>query len=145
MNLEKVNKLIFEGSKKESIEYLSNCQDDKELYIFAYNYNWEDGFEIPHTILNNNKCSLSTALLIFHLSEGMRKFDEDYNTIELKKWKKFVNNLYNSILEGKYRKSDVSFKVPMSKVEIYKLKRRLSEKELIFITDIEGEDCNIVL
>ncbi len=145
MDFSKIKELLHEENKKKRIEYLTSCQNDKELYVFAYNYNWEDGFEIPQAILNNMNCSLSTSLLIFHLADGMRKFDDDFDTVKLKKWKDFLNKLYKSITEGNYKKNNVGFTVPMSKVEIYKAKKILKEKELVFITSIDGENCNIDL
>lgn len=145
MDFNKIKELLYEENKKKSIEYLTYCQNDKELYVFAYNYNWEDGFEIPQTILDNKNCSLSTSLLIFHLADGMRKFDDDFDSVKLKRWKDFVNKLYKSIVDGKYKKNDVGFTVPMSKVEIYKAKKILKEKELVFVTSIDGDNCNIDL
>lgn len=145
MNYNRITELLYEENKKVRVEYLKNCQDDNELYVFAYNYNWEDGFEIPQAILNNTNCSLSTSLLIFHLADGMRKFDDDFDSIKLKKWKDFVNKLYKSIIEGKYIRNNIGFTVPMSKVEIYKAKKVLNEKDLVFVTSIDGDDCNINL
>lgn len=145
MDFNKVKELLYEENKKKSIEYLTSCQTDEELYVFAYNYNWEDGFEIPQAILDNKNCSLSTSLLIFHLADGMRKFDDDFDSVKLKRWKDFVNKLYKSIVDGKYKKNDVGFIVPMSKVEIYKTKKILNEKELVFVTSIDGDDYNIDL
>lgn len=145
MNLEKVKEFLYEENKKKITQYLNAYQDDSELYVYVYNYNWDDGLEIPQVILDNENCSLSTSLLIFHLADGMRKFDDDFEKVKSKVWKKFVNKLCKSIIEGKYKKNNTGFTVPMSKVEIYKVKKALNEKELVFVTNIDGEDYNITL
>ena len=42
------------------------------------------------------------------------------------------------IKDKKYKKSDIEFKVPLNKVQLYKLKKELSEDEYIFVETIEG-------
>lgn len=46
---------------------------------------------------------------------------------------------------GKYQKGEIEFKVPLTKVELYKLKKVLTEEENIFIENIEGKCLDIHL
>ena len=39
--------------------------------------------------------------------------------------------------------TSIAFSVPLSKVQIFKLKKQLSENEQIFVTPIDGEDFDI--
>ncbi|RGS62181.1 DUF4274 domain-containing protein, partial [Roseburia inulinivorans] len=41
---------------------ISQTEDQEILYVYAYNYNWDNGFDIPQTVLDNKKCDLSIAL-----------------------------------------------------------------------------------
>lgn len=36
------------------------------IHIFAANYNWNSGFEVPKAILDNENCDFGTGLLIFY-------------------------------------------------------------------------------
>ena len=56
--------------KKGNIKKISKIQDNEILYVYAYNYNWDDGFEIPQKILSNKECELSTALVLFYSADG---------------------------------------------------------------------------
>ena len=57
----------------------------------------------------------------------------------------FIEKLYNSILNGKYTKGQIAFRIPLSKVQIFKLRKILSEDETVFIEDIKGKDLDIRL
>ena len=56
-----------------------------------------------------------------------------------------VAELHNDILKGKFIMAGIEFIVPLSKVEKYKLKKKLNDNKEIFITDIIGEDLSIDL
>lgn len=34
-------------------EFITSCTDAETLHIYAYNYNWDDGFEEPTLIMDN--------------------------------------------------------------------------------------------
>ena len=129
-----INSLLYDNTKEEILAAISQMKDSDLLYIYADHYNWDDGFE--------NLCNLSIALLIFYRADGdtflMNKSDNQDQTV----WYSFVKNLYESIVEGAYQKTDIQFKPPLTKVQLYKLKKVLSDQELIFIETIEGKDLD---
>lgn len=49
-------------------------------------YNWDDGFEFPSEVLENELCDLALALKIFYLGDGygyfqkLKEFNEMYLT-----------------------------------------------------------------
>ena len=137
-----INSLLYDSTKEEILAAISQMKDSDLLYIYAEHYNWDDGFEIPQAILKHNLCNLSIALLIFYRADGdtflMNKSDNQDQTV----WYSFVKNLYESIVEGAYQKTDIQFKPPLTKVQLYKLKKFLSDQELIFIETIEGKDLD---
>ena len=57
---------------KDVKETLSSCTNSATLHVYAFNYNWNDGFDLPQTIIDNPACTLGTALMIFYLADGYR-------------------------------------------------------------------------
>lgn len=47
---------------------------------------WDNGFDIPQTVLDNKKCDLSIALLIFYRAGGLG------STIVVEEWEKYEKN-----------------------------------------------------
>lgn len=146
-----VQSLLYDDTTNEIQAVISKTEDPDILYMYAYNYNWDDGFEIPQLILDNNKCNLSIALLIFYSADGVqfllnKVYDESVN-----QWYSFIKKLYNAIITGKYQQEEIAFKVPLSKVELYKLKKTLNEQgnlfneNSIFFKDIEGKNLDVNL
>ena len=142
---EKVQDILYNDASieeiKKKIEELDNPQD---IYVLSYNYNWDDGFEIPTLIINNSHCDLSVALLLFYSAEGEEYWSDDFDKTDEEQYN-FINKLHNDILKGKFIMAGIEFIVPLSKVEKYKLKKKLNDNEEIFITDIIGEDLSIDL
>lgn len=57
--------MLYSEDIKETIDKIEDITDSELLHIIAGNYNWDNGFEIPHSIINNENCDLGTALMIF--------------------------------------------------------------------------------
>jgi len=144
-NFSDVEALLYDATKDKVKRFISQNKDQDILYVYAYNYNWDDGYDIPQTILDHEKCDLSIALLIFYRADGLRYLTEKSENTNSSKWHSFVKNLYDSILSGKYQKGEIEFKVPLTKVQLYKLKKVLTEEENIFIENIEGKCLDINL
>ena len=138
-----IKALLFDSSNDEVKTIISQTEDREILYVYTYNYNWDNGFEIPQAVLGNNKCDLSIALLIFYSADGLNYLVEKSYDADLPQWSSFIKKLYDSILERKYQKGEIEFKVPLSKVQLYKLKKMLTEQEMIFIENIEGKCLDI--
>ena len=141
----KVQSLLNDCTKDEAHAIISQIEDTEILYVYLYNYNWDNGFEIPQSIIDNNNCDLSIALLMFYRADGVSYLMDKFCDKNLPHWYSFVKNLYNSILNRKYQSGNIEFKIPLSKVQLYKLKKMLTEKEKIFIENIEGENLCISL
>ena len=142
--ISKVKELLYEFD--DGVEtIISQVKDQEILYVYAYNYNWDNGFEIPQMILDNNICDLSTALLVFYRADGLSYLLDKSCNVNLSQWCSFIGKLYDSILDGKYNKGEIEFRVPLSKVQLFKLKKTLTEEERIFIENIEGRCFDIEL
>ena len=138
-----IKTLLYDSANAEVKTIISQTEDREILYVYTYNYNWDNGFEIPQAVLDNNKCDLSIALLIFYSADGLNYLVEKPYDADLPQWSSFIKKLYDSILERKFQKGEIEFKVPLSKVQLYKLKKMLTEQEMIFIENIEGKCLDI--
>ena len=100
------------------------------------NYDWDDGLAVPAGLLADSNCDLALALEIFYLAEGERYLfkPEEVEASWDEEWKDFLIALYNDILNGKFLKTETRFKIPLSKVAIYKL-RKINIPE-IFLNDL---------
>lgn len=142
----KIQDMLYDKSIEEVLKDIDNINDSETLYVYANNYNWDNGFEIPEKIINKKCCDLSTALMIFYKSDGFRYLQEKNNeNINLSDWSKFMKGLYVAILSGKFKKGTIKFELPLSKVQLYKLKKSININENIFIEEIGTQDLNIIL
>lgn len=138
-----LKELLYDSGKQDVKISISQMKDQEMLYAFAYNYNWDNGFDIPQEILDNEKCDLSIALLIFYRADGLSYLEEKSEDAQLPQWSTFIKNLYHSIMSGKYSRGEIEFRVPLTKVQIYKLKKIITEAEKIFVEDIDGKCLDI--
>ena len=140
-----VKALLYDADTDEVKRIISQTEDQEILYVYAYNYNWDNGFDIPQTVLDNKKCDLSIALLIFYRADGLSYLEDKSDNAKLPQWSSFIKKLYDSILTGKYQRGKIGFKVPLSKLQLFKLKKVITEEENILIENIEGKCFDIDL
>lgn len=140
-----IKALLYDTDNDELKRTICEIEEQEILYVYAYNYNWDDGFDIPQTVLDNEKCDLSTALLIFYRADGLSYLEDKSDNANLPQWSFFIKRLYESIVNGKYQRGEIEFKVPLSKVQLFKLKKVITEKENIFTENIEGKCLDIDL
>lgn len=140
-----VKELLYDTDNDEVKRTIFQTEDQEILYVYAYNYNWDNGFDIPQAVLDNEKCDLSIALLIFYRADGLSYLEDKSDNANLPQWSSFIKRLYDSILTGKYQRGEIEFKVPLSKVEFFKIKKIITEEENILTENIEGKCLDIDL
>ena len=145
MDTDMIQNLLYTMTRDDVKRTLSTCTNSITLHVYAYNYNWNNGFELPQVILKNPACTLGTALMIFYSADGYRYLIEKNKTSEIPDWLSFISGLYDQICAGCFTDTSISFSVPLSKVQIFKLKKQLNENEQIFTTSIVGENCDIIV
>ena len=145
MDTEMIRNLLYVKSDSDVAASLSVCTESPVLHVYAYNYNWNNGFKVPQIIVDNPACSLGTALMLFYLADGFRYLTEKDVDSAIPDWLEFVSGLYRRIIAGAFADRSIGFEVPLSKVQIFKLKKQLADYEQVFISSIEGEDYNITL
>ena len=143
--IKEVRWAVYELDKDAVIKYVSELDNPEMLHVYASNYNWGDGFDIPKAIIDNPKCGLSTALMIFYGTDGYTYLSGREENANMSKWNEFVTGLYNDIVNGKFLSNGIAFTVPLTKVQKYKLDKVVSPKETVFITDIDGEKTDICI
>lgn len=137
--------LLYDSTDAEIKDTISRMEDQEVIYVFTYNYNWDNGFEIPKLILANKKCNLSTALLMFYRADGIGYLLDKTDNKNSPQWFSFIRALYYAILNRDCREDNIEFKIPLSKVQLFKLQKKLVEQENIFIKNIEGKNLNFDL
>ena len=144
-DLQMMKATIYDGDNDEVKRIIVQTEDQEILYVYAHNYNWDNGFDIPQAVLDNKKCDLSIALLIFYRADGLSYLEDKSDNRNLPQWYSFIKRLYDSILAGKYQRGEFEFKVPLSKVRLFKLRKIITEEETVFTENIEGKSLNIEL
>jgi len=143
--LHAIERLLYSSENDDVEKELRNCDCYKFLFVYMYNYNWDNGFEIPVVVMNNQNCDLSTALLMFYRAEGAVYLEGRNLDTSLSKWKDFLDKLYLKIICKEYSVSDIRFRVPLSKTQLFKFKKELSDIEEILIKEIGTIDLEISL
>ena len=116
MNKQKITNLIYNASENEVKGYLRSCTDKEDLYLYAFNYNWKSGFDIPTIILNNIVCTISTAKLIFWRADGVNYLRNKSFDNEILEWSTFISKLYCRILAQDFQPDNFQFIVPLTPV-----------------------------
>ncbi len=122
------------------VDYNKIIKNEENLIQFLYDYNWDDGFKIPTKILDEKECTLQVALLIFEFADGFSYLETKEEDLELPEWSQFISGLYKRILNGEFKKGKCVYNPDLTRVQIYKLKKILSEEEYVFITQINMDN-----
>ena len=110
------------------------------MHIIAGNYNWDNGFEIPYNIINNKNCDLGTALMIFYDADGYRALEnkEELKNPNLKEWVNFISEIEQQIINNEFKVNHIKFIPPLTKAQIFKLKKNNPNINKVFIEETDG-------
>ena len=145
MNKEQLRQHLYNDTIAEAVKYVNTIIDEESLAVYAYNYNWDNGFAVPYAILKNNSCSLSIALLLFELADGFTFLKSKEVDSALPEWSSFMKELYGKVMNNTFPAGNVSFTPELSKFQLLKIEKLISDDEHVFITPIEGIDYHIYL
>ena len=132
---------LYNDSIPQAVNFINSINDEETLFLYAYNYNWDNGFDIPSAILKNKTCSLSIALTLFFASDGLLYLQDKDSADGTKTWIAFIGSLYKRILNGEYTPGKTGFTPNLTKVQEFKLRKILNDSEMLFITPIDGINC----
>ncbi|MGG4491315.1 DUF4274 domain-containing protein [Metabacillus idriensis] len=140
-----LEQLLYNTDKSFVVNQLSSIEKPLLLHGFAFNYNWNNGFDIPKIILANQNCDLGTGLLMFHYADGYRMLensDEVLNSSS-EEWKEFLMETYNKVLNLNFKSQNISFEPELTKIQKYKLKKNNPNIPDVFINKSPGKMVNI--
>lgn len=124
-------------SPAQAVQFVGGLEDEESLFTYASEYNWDNGFEVPQVILQNPNCTLNVALLVFHSADGVLYLEDKGSAEGTKRWLSFISGLYKRIVKKEFPKGKMPYDPQLTRVQAYKLKKNLTEKEMVFITPIE--------
>jgi hypothetical protein len=140
-------KIIYSDSKSNKINEIKKIENPEYLHIIAFHYNWDDGFEIPYAIIENKYCDFGTALMIFYLAEGNillnLELENNLNIYSNKTWKDFLKYLYKKIINNDFINKNILYDPKLSKVELFKIKKKNPNILNIFFDQTPGKEINI--
>lgn len=135
--------LLYKKSKKELLSYINNCIDPLMLHYIAANYNWDNGYDIPSNIIGNKCCDIGTALMIFESADGYMLFLEESPVEHFGKRIGFIKTLKTRLEAKDFASKTIMYIPELSRVDIYKLKKRHSTLDPIFIKGTDGMEVKI--
>ncbi|WP_246070775.1 DUF4274 domain-containing protein [Paenibacillus kobensis] len=152
-----INKKTFDGEELQKLKDLLVSEDNYkiiagiknmnnlELHTFAANYNWNSGFEVPKAILGNDNCDFGTGLLMFYRADGYRLLESKDALSEstLRERKEFISNLYQRLLEDGFYNKEISFTPPLTKVQVFKLRKSNPSVPSILLDKSPGDEVEI--
>lgn len=145
--MEEINNLLYDlmytKSKEELIEYIKKCSDPIMLHFIALNYNWDDGLDIPSKIIESNFCDMGTALMIFEDAEGYMVFLENEWEENFEENTIFISNLRTRLEKREFNSKIIKYSPELSKSDIYRLKKKNTTLDNIFIEGTEGKCIEI--
>ena len=146
--IQQIADILCTESNAKAVASLKQLQTEDELFVLLDNFNWNNGFEVPKTVLNHSKCSLSVALLAFYRADGIRYLFEGEaafaNSLS-EEWEGFVKDVYTKILGGQFSSGTISFQPEITKIQKFKLKKFKPEIDEVFLEGISGKDLNVVI
>lgn len=136
--------ILYSEDIQNACDAIMNIIDSDLLHVIAINYNWDDGFEVPNSIINNEYCSLSTALILFFDAEGelLLENKEVLKNSDMKEWVDFVSKLEKMIIDNRFQHRNIKYVPPLSKVQIFKLKKCYSTSN-IFFEIVDGKSIDV--
>ncbi|AQY50282.1 DUF4274 domain-containing protein [Listeria sp. FSL L7-1582] len=140
-----IEAILYSEDLNEATKQVASIGDSEMLYVLAANYNWDNGFSIPRAIITNNNCDMSTGLMMFYLSDGIRLL-VDKESVEqsgLDEWSKFITEVYSKLEMDVFKRSSISYYPELTKVQLFKLKKSNPNIPGFFLDGIEGNDIEI--
>ncbi|MGR5909054.1 DUF4274 domain-containing protein [Bacillus paranthracis] len=139
-----LEELLYNTNKEDTISRIKNIDNPILLHCFAANYNWNSGFDIPNAILENKDCDLGTGLLMFHYADGYRLLESRGSfEFSITRMEGFILKLQNKIMNLEFKTQNISFSPELTKIQIFKLKKRNPSISDILINESPGNIIDI--
>ena len=140
MHKDIIERLLYEEEDDKKRLAAIRSFDDEDLYVYAYNYNWDDGFDEPRAIAENPDCSLSTALLLFERAEGFEAIEDEGDDEYMQPWRDFGRYMYDRLIHRDFKEPKIRYGTPGAADDISP-----DDPERVFYEYFDGKDCDIDL
>ncbi|MEK3725445.1 MULTISPECIES: DUF4274 domain-containing protein [unclassified Paenibacillus] len=142
--LQELKDLLYSEDNSKIITEIIN-KNPLDLHILAANYNWNSGFEVPKAILSNENCDFGTGLLMFYRADGYRLLEskDAFSASTSSEWKEFISKLYERILDNDFSNKSISFTPPLTKVQVFKLRKSNPSNPDVFLEKSPGDGIEI--
>ena len=137
-NVDLLSDLLYEESTDKLIDFIRQTKDSMVLHTIAFNYNWDDGFDVPRSIVENEFCDLGTALMIFSDADGYSFLIEGNNSLFSDEQLKFISDLKLKIEKRDFQNSSFLYVPELSRIMLFKIKKNCPDLDTIFINGTEG-------
>lgn len=138
-----IQEMIYSSTENEVLQMLETINDETILHVYAYNYNWDDGFKIPYAIIDKKCCELSTALMIFYAADGYKYLQTLNEQQKSSDWLNFIETLYIKIINNEYKVGSIKFVPLLNKLQIFKLRNKLPERDQVFLQELGDKNIDI--
>lgn len=140
-----IENILYPEKMSEAQDEIAKIDSSTILHIIAYNYNWDNGLEIPQAIINNANCDIGTAVMLFFNADGYSFLANgtDNVSMSLKAWSKFISNLYSRIEREDFAYKNVCFKPDLTKVQVYKLSKNKFRIPKVLLYGTDGDKIKI--
>ena len=145
---------------KEINKKIIGIENSEVLHTIAYNmeyhtiYNYESGrLCIENAIIDNPRCDLGTAMLLFYFQGGLSYLHENnirynkivslINKITADKGTRFLEKVYKKIMDSDFE-ANISYKPKIGKIELTAFKKRNIEVPKIFLEKTPGTEQNFL-
>lgn len=136
-----LEELLYNTDKDDLVRVMRNIESPVILHVFAANYNWNSGFEVPKAILENENCDYGTGLLMFHYADGYRMLEspDDVSASTLEEWKDFLIQTYQKLINLQFKSQNISFDPEITRVQRFKLKKTTRIFPMLYLKSHQGK------
>jgi hypothetical protein len=140
-----LEELLYNVEIEDVLSQLSNIDNPLLLHVFAANYNWNNGFDLPNALLANENCDLGTGLLMFHYADGYRMLEspEEVSASTLEEWPDFLFKLYNRLKNTEFKLQSISFNPKLTKMQKFNLRKSNPNIPDVFMNKSPGDVVDI--
>lgn len=97
--------IVYDTGLQPRIDDIRQMKNASSLMKLMQTYNWDDGFEIPLTVITHSSCDLGLALFLFWELDEVRSYyrgEESDNAADEYRLA-FCKTLVEGLIKGKYK------------------------------------------
>ncbi|MBR1823246.1 MAG: DUF4274 domain-containing protein [Ruminococcus sp.] len=137
---EMLSDILYEKEIGEITELIGKSDAPTLMHMIAYNYNWDNGLDVPKSIINNPHCDAGTALMIFELAEGYEFLLGEECVSDTQ----FLQKLKDMLTDGKFTNNNIRYVPELDRMQKYRLKKSIPDIPAVFLDGTGGDEIEII-